>query len=142
MREAIRLHVKQIADSPAFRGSGRSREFLLKIVERALAGQFDQLKERVLGIELFGRDASYDTGDDAVVRVTASDVRRRLLRYYSEFGPNSELHLEVPVGSYIPEFRRIIEPAKAAAHAIVPDPALGHVAVPAPASPPRSRALL
>jgi hypothetical protein len=105
--DLFREHLRQIAGSAAFRGSERSREFLIVIVEKALAGQFDDLKERVLGVELFGRDASYDTGEDAIVRVTASDVRRRLARYYTDFGSKSSLRLELPVGSYIPEFIRV-----------------------------------
>jgi len=107
---ALREHVRHIVNSPAFNGSDRSREFLLFIVDKALAGQFEDLKERVLGVELFGRNASYDTSDDAIVRVTASDVRRRLLRYYSEAGAKSEFRIEIPVGSYIPEFQRVAEP--------------------------------
>jgi hypothetical protein len=107
--DAFREHLRQISGSAAFRGSDRSKEFLIVIVEKALAGQFDELKERVLGVELFGRDTSYDTGEDAIVRVTASDVRRRLARYYTEFGSKSGLRLELPVGSYIPEFIRAEE---------------------------------
>jgi hypothetical protein len=102
--EAVREHLRRILESAAFKGSERSREFLVVIVEKALAGRFEELKERVLGVELFGRETSYDTGEDAVVRVTASDVRKRLLRYYSESGVNSDLRLEIPVGSYIPDF--------------------------------------
>jgi hypothetical protein len=102
--EAVREHLSLILKSPAFKGSERSREFLVVIVEKALAGRFEELKERVLGVELFGRHTSYDTGEDAVVRVTASDVRKRLLRYYSESGVNSDLRLEIPIGSYIPDF--------------------------------------
>jgi hypothetical protein len=108
--DSFKEHLREIAGSAAFKGSDRSREFLIVIVEKALAGQFDDLKERVLGVELFGRDASYDTGEDAIVRVTASDVRRRLARYYTEFGSKSGLRLELPVGSYIPEFIRVEEP--------------------------------
>jgi len=108
--DLFKEHLRQIAASAAFKGSDRSREFLVIIVEKALAGQFDDLKERVLGVELFGRNASYDTGEDAIVRVTASDVRRRLARYYTEFGSKSGLRLDLPVGSYIPEFIRIEEP--------------------------------
>jgi hypothetical protein len=50
--DSFREHLGQIAGSAAFRGSERSREFLIVIVEKALAGQFDDLKERVLGVEL------------------------------------------------------------------------------------------
>jgi hypothetical protein len=102
--DAIRNHVQQIAASAEFKNSGRSREFLIVIVEKALAGHFDELKERVLGVELFDRTTSYDTAEDAIVRVTACDVRRRLGRFYSASGKDSELHISVPAGSYIPEF--------------------------------------
>lgn len=104
---ALRLHLQEILESPAFKGSRRSREFLKYIVEKALDGCFEDLKERSLGVDLFGRPASYDTGEDAIVRVTASDVRRRLLQYYGEPGVNSEFRIELPAGSYLPEFRRL-----------------------------------
>ncbi|HWD99817.1 MAG TPA: hypothetical protein VG345_12295 [Bryobacteraceae bacterium] len=102
--DVVREHVHRIAESAAFKGSERSREFLLAIVEKTLAGRFEDLKERVLGAELFGRSMSYDTGEDAIVRVTASDVRRRLTRYYAKANEKSDLRIEIPVGSYIPEF--------------------------------------
>ena len=81
---ALRTHLRSITESPTFKGSRRSQEFLQFIVERALDGRFDDLKERMLGIELFGRSPSYDTGDDAIVRVTACDVRKRLNQFYGE----------------------------------------------------------
>jgi hypothetical protein len=79
-------HVRQIVESAAFRGSRRSQEFLQFIVGRALDGHFDELKERALGVELFGREPAYDTGEDSIVRVTACDVRKRLTQFYSESG--------------------------------------------------------
>ena len=100
---ALRTHLRSITESPAFKGSRRSQEFLQFIVERALDGRFDDLKERMLGIELFGRSPSYDTGDDAIVRVTACDVRKRLNQFYGEFGDRSEFRIELPPGSYIPD---------------------------------------
>src|ERR1019366_10410537 len=82
-------------------------QFLEYIILQAIAGQFDSLKERVIGMELFGRSASYDTGDDAIVRVTASDVRKRLLQHYGRFGATSEYRISLPSGSYIPEITRV-----------------------------------
>ena len=102
---ALKAHVRAIVESPAFKGSRRSQEFLQFVVQHALDGQFDELKERTLGVELFGRSPSYDTGDDAIVRVTACDVRKRLTQFYAEFGPHAEFRVELPPGSYIPEFR-------------------------------------
>jgi hypothetical protein len=103
---AIKIHVKQVIESPAFKGSRRSQQFLVFVVETALAGHFDELKERTLGSRLFGREPAYNTADDAIVRVTACDVRKRLLHFYSDFGARSEFRIELPPGSYIPEFQR------------------------------------
>jgi hypothetical protein len=102
---SLRAHLRSIIESPAFKGSRRSQEFLQFIVERALDGRFEDLKERMLGIELFGRSPSYDTGDDAIVRVTACDVRKRLNQFYTDFGRRSEFRIELPPGAYIPEIR-------------------------------------
>ena len=100
---AVREHLRELVESPAFKGSRRGQQFLQYIVEKALAGQGDELKERNLGVALFGRDPSYDTGEDAIVRVTASDVRKRLHQFYSE--TDSAIRVELPAGSYTPQFR-------------------------------------
>lgn len=100
---ALRQHVKEIVDGPAFKGSARSGQFLQYVVDQSIAGHFDSLKERLIGVELFGRSPSYDTGEDAIVRVTASDVRKRLLQHYGRNGASSEFRVSLPLGSYIPE---------------------------------------
>jgi hypothetical protein len=102
--KAIRAHLSDILYSAVFKGSRRSQEFLTHVVECALASQWERLKERSLGIEVFSRDACYDTGGDSIVRVTASDVRRRLLQYYAECDQTPAFRIEIPAGSYIPEF--------------------------------------
>jgi hypothetical protein len=130
--ESIKIHTRQITESVAFKGSRRSQQFLLFVVDSALAGHFDELKERTLGNRLFGREPSYNTADDAIVRVTACDVRKRLNHFYSEFGAQSEFRIELPLGSYIPEFQ-ILSPALAERH---PLPAPTLLAVEAPTSQP------
>src|SRR5580698_4990941 len=100
----IREHVEQVIQGPAFKGSHRGQSFLRHVVERSLTGDFEGLRERSIGVELFGKSASYDTGEDAVVRVTASDVRKRLLQHYGGAGSSSKLRVEIPSGSYLPEF--------------------------------------
>jgi hypothetical protein len=122
----LRNHLQEIINSPTFKGSRRSQEFLEYVVEKALNGQFDELKERTVGVELFGRPASYDTGEDAIVRVTASDVRKRLLQYYGEIGFRSDVRIDLPSGSYIPEFRRV---SVSEAAATVPVPAAESIQV-------------
>jgi hypothetical protein len=96
-------HLKEVLEGDAFRGSHRSGQFLKHIVDQAIAGRFDSLKERVIGIEVFGRSPSYDTGTDAIVRVTASDVRKRLLQHYGRPGTAPEFRISLPSGSYIPK---------------------------------------
>lgn len=103
---ALQQHVKEVVQGEVFKGSHRSVQFLQYIVDQAIAGHCESLKERVIGMELFGRSASYDTGDDAIVRVTASDVRRRLLEHYGRYGATSQFRIALPSGSYIPEITR------------------------------------
>jgi len=102
----LQQHVKEVIEGTAFKGSHRSGQFLQYIVDQAIAGHFESLKERVIGVELFGRSPAYDTGEDAIVRVTASDVRKRLLQHYGRYGATSEFRLSIPLGSYIPEISR------------------------------------
>src|ERR1700689_2084193 len=103
---SLQQHLKAVIEGDVFKGSHRSGQFLQYIVDQAIAGQFENLKERVIGMELFGRSASYDTGDDAIVRVTASDVRKRLLQHYGRYGATSGFRISLPSGSYIPEIMR------------------------------------
>jgi len=96
-----------IQDSPAFCNSTRSKEFLFYVVEQALSGHNENLKERSIGVNLFHRAPTYDTGEDPIVRVKAGEVRRRLAEYYAAETPAPPLHIELPVGSYVPKFRWI-----------------------------------
>ena len=104
---ALQQHLTEIIEGTVFKGSHRSCQFLKYIVDQAIAGHFDSLKERVIGVELFDRSTSYDTSDDAIVRVTASDVRKRLLQHYGKNGSTSEFRISLPSGSYVPEITRI-----------------------------------
>jgi hypothetical protein len=104
-RAAILRELENILNSQGFRASKRCQEFLSYVVNQTLDGHADLLKERSLGVELFHRPASYSTGDDGVVRVQAGEVRRRLEQYYREQGDSALVRIELPLGSYVPEFR-------------------------------------
>jgi hypothetical protein len=97
-------HLDEIVKGAAFKGSPRSQAFLNHVVEKALHGDSADLRERSIGIALFERPAAYDTADDAIVRVTASDVRKRLLQHYGNIGAESKIRISLPPGSYVPEF--------------------------------------
>jgi hypothetical protein len=110
--DIIHKQLENILESQVFRGSRRSQEFLRFVVETSLAGHFDDLKERILGVEVFGRPVTYDTSQDAIVRVTANDVRKRLTQYYEKFAASHEFRIDLPSGSYIPEFSRVAVAAR------------------------------
>jgi hypothetical protein len=102
--DAIREQLRRILASPLFRSSKHYPNFLKYVVEQTLAGHAVGLKERSLGMEVFGRDPHYDTNADPVVRTSACEVRKRLAQYYHEPGREPELRIELPAGSYVPEF--------------------------------------
>jgi hypothetical protein len=103
----LQQHVSEIIESKPFKGSPRAEKFLRYVLDHALTGDFDSLKERVIGVKLFGRPPHYETGEDAIVRVTASDVRKRLAQYYnSKYGTTSKFHINLPAGSYLPDITR------------------------------------
>ena len=96
--------LQAICESAAFRTSPKSCEFLRHIVNRSLSGDTDELKERLIGMSLLGREATYDTGSDAGVRVRANDVRKRLAAYNVATAGLSSFTFDLPSGSYVPRF--------------------------------------
>ena len=105
--EAVREEMGRILASHEFRSSRRCQDFLRYVVEATLVGKSDQLKERTIGIEVFGRAVSYEPSDDATVRVKAGEVRKRLGLYYANEGREHELRIDLPPGAYVPDFRLI-----------------------------------
>jgi hypothetical protein len=79
------------------------------VVDEALRGHQDHLKERTIGIDVFHRVPDYDLNADPVVRVTAGEVRKRLAQYYYENEHKDELRIELKPGSYVPAFRIVME---------------------------------
>jgi hypothetical protein len=128
--ELVRAHLTRILDSPAFRGSKRSSDFLRYVVEETLQGHTDGLKERTLGVTVFERAPDYDTNQDPVVRNTAGQVRRRLAQFYQESTNGDKVRIELPAGSYIPDIARVPTGV-----AILPEPPLPP---PLPLPPPRT----
>lgn len=102
--ELVRQHLLEITEGHAFSGSKRTQDFLKLIVEHALKGEIDGLRERMIGAEMFGRPIGYDTGSDSVVRVKATEVRKRLSQYYREREGATPVRIELPSGSYVPRF--------------------------------------
>jgi len=106
---AIRAQLAAILASDTFSSSKRCQDFLEFVVEHALAGDFESLTERFLGVELFGRRVDYETATDSIVRVRANDVRRRLAQYYAAQRSTPPARIDLIAGGYVPEFRWISE---------------------------------
>jgi|GEM_PF-2530709 len=129
--EEVENEVTCIIESPEFRKSKRSQQFLHHIVECALRGDVERLKESVIGLDLFGRTPGYNTGGDATVRVRACDVRRRLLAYYQRLGTRARVQIELFPGSYMPRFCRLAAvPAAPSRNAEARQPLAGHPFLP------------
>jgi len=114
-KAAVIQQLERLLQNPHFHKSKRFPVFLRFVVGEALAGRADNLKERTLGIEVFGKDPNYDTTEDPIVRVTAGEIRKRIAQYYLEPGHEHEIRVLLPPGSYAPQFC-FPEDAKAVNH--------------------------
>jgi hypothetical protein len=122
LKKEVLAELERVLASHQFRTSKKCSRFLGHIIQAALEGRFDRLKERTLGIDVFGREPHYDTNQDPIVRGTAGEVRKRLAQYYLEAG-TGELRFSLPPGSYVPE-----------AHYVTPERPVGPVVLTRPHS--------
>jgi len=102
--QEIRDQLERLVQSSQFRNSKRYPALLRFIVEETVAGRSALLKERTLGVEVFGRPPDYDTNADPVVRVSAGEIRKKLAQYYESPNHAHELRLDLLPGSYVPRF--------------------------------------
>ena len=101
----VRAALERILKSRCFQQAGRASEFLRFVVEQTLAGAGQRLKGYTIGVEVFGRPADFDAQSDALVRVEAGRLRRRLVEYYASEGAADSIRIELPRGSYAVEYR-------------------------------------
>ena len=100
----ILAQMELILASEHFSQSKRSQLLFRYVVAKTLEGQTSVLKERTLGIEVFGRAPDYDTNADPIVRMTAGEIRKRIAQYYHESDRRDELRIDIPSGSYTAQF--------------------------------------
>ncbi|HEY1730997.1 MAG TPA: hypothetical protein VGG15_04580 [Terriglobales bacterium] len=120
-KTAAQEQMEKLVSSSYFNHSRRFPSFLRYVVEQTVAGHEDALKERTIGIEIFGRPADYDTASDPIVRVTAAEIRKRIAQYYQDPGHEQELRISLPAGSYIPQFHWPVDHGVTALHPVVED---------------------
>jgi serine/threonine-protein kinase len=105
----VHNQLDRILQSAMFKNSERLQRFLKFAVECVLDGTADQLKESVLGREVFNRGSEFDPRTDSIVRVEAQRLRRRLQEYYETEGRDDPVAIKFQPGSYAPTFAHTVE---------------------------------
>jgi hypothetical protein len=134
-REEVSLALERILASRPFRSSNQCSTLLRYIVEHTLAGEENLLRERVIGAELFGRPADYETSEDPVVRLRVSEVRKRLAQYYLVDRDQSSVQIDIPSGGYRATFHWNAEAPQEVVAAELPSPAVEGITEQNPALP-------
>lgn len=101
--QEIRQQLDKIFASVKFKDAGRARRFLEFVVVETVAGNGADLKENIVGINVFDRSADYDPRLDSIVRVEAGRLRTKLSDYYQDEGREDQVVIALPKGSYVPE---------------------------------------
>lgn len=104
--EERRALIERVAASSHFRRSTRLRDFLLYVGKQSLKDGCPEINEQEIGVKVFGRPSSYDRSQDNIVRVNASELRKRIELYFTTEGAHESLILEIPRGGYKPIFHR------------------------------------
>src|SRR5690349_11007231 len=130
-----RAQVERLLADPLFSQSKRYGAFLRYVTERALNHNQEPLNERTLGVEIFARAPNYDTDADPIVRVTASELRKRLAQYYDDAAHSGEIRVVIHKGTYVAEFvapgTQVAPPETPAPATSVTSPAPEPISVPA-----------
>ncbi|HEY1498456.1 MAG TPA: hypothetical protein VGF88_02655 [Acidobacteriaceae bacterium] len=94
-----------ILQSYPFRSSAQCQKLLAYLVRHSLDDRDDLLRERVIGVEVFGREPDYDAANDPIVRARVAEVRKRLAQYYlSATSAPPQVRIEIPPGHYRAHF--------------------------------------
>jgi hypothetical protein len=116
--EANQAQVQRIVQSKAFRSSEIHRNLLNYLAEKSLSGTADNLKEYIVGLDVFAKPASYDPRQESVVRMHVARLRQKLAEYYRTDGLDDPVIVEVPKGGFRVTFEtREIAPVAAVAQA-------------------------
>jgi len=101
--EAVHAELLRVVASTGFARNERLSRFLRFVVERHLEGRDGELKESVVGIEVFGRKPGFDPKVDSTVRSEAARLRSRLTEYYAGEGRTDAVCITLPKGGYVPQ---------------------------------------
>ena len=97
--------VERVATTPSLKRAARLREFLLFVANKSLKEGRNDIHEQEIGETVFARPRAYDTSQDNIVRVSATELRKRIDAYFALEGAAEPVIFEIPRGSYLPVFR-------------------------------------
>jgi hypothetical protein len=96
--------LQALVGTEALRISERNRRFLSFVVMQTIEGRSDRIKAYSIGVDVFGRDDSFDPTIDPIVRIEATRLRSALTAYYEGAGLENRVRITIPRGSYVPTF--------------------------------------
>jgi hypothetical protein len=116
-RAELDEQLDRVLNSDVLRASHNLHTLLRFIVTATIEGRAESLKETTIATEVFGRRDDFDNRVDTVVRVQAHRLRRKLAKYYAGPGTGDPWIIEIPTGSYVPQFQRrqVVESGSVAA---------------------------
>src|SRR5687767_12157792 len=129
----VHAELETVLRSPAFERSERLQRFLRYICELTLNGESGRINEYLIGSEVFRKGADYNPNEDSIVRRQAHTLRQKLQDYYTGEGSDHVVRIELPVGRYVPVFRRKEQASPPVA--AVDLPAKAEPEIPPPATP-------
>ena len=110
-QEAERAELEAVAEALA--RSPRLSRLVRYLGKKYFQGESDQLHEYNIATEVFGRSKTvFDAGEDAIARVEAHRLRKRLKEYYETEGRDHPIQLSIPSGTYVPCFTRRVDEAQ------------------------------
>ena len=103
--ESIQQQVNRILTSPEFNATDVQKSFLTFVVETVLAGRSHEIKGYTVATQVFGRGEDFNQATDPIVSIQANKLRRALERYYLVAGQNDPVRIDIPKGTYVPQFQ-------------------------------------
>ncbi len=104
-RPEISTEINKLISSETLHGSESLCKLLRYLTQHALEHPGVPLKEYQIATEVFGRPSDFDPHLDSTIRVQAGRLRLKLAEYYASEGTDDPIVVELPKGTYVPNFR-------------------------------------
>lgn len=134
-----RALIDRVARSSQFARSARLRDFLLYVGHESLNTGAAEIHEQEIGVRVFGRSPNYDRSQDNIVRVNATELRKRIETYFCTGGAGESLVFSIPRGGYKPVFRWRVEDTEVTTVAATSEPIVQNAEVAATHEKPTSK---